>query len=282
MPALAVMDFAPFLASIQVSPRRLLLDTGSVHATVPLLRGVWGAALHSLDNTVYRRVFDPTDDAVPGYLLRPAPPDPQMSPAIDWFLFGDACAHDAVLRRAWDFAGGRGLGPRREPFVIRRMMDLGPDGLATATAGPWGLERCRWPAATDAPCRLRFRAPLRLRRHGRLLERPTLTDLVVAAGRRVAAWLPADRLPAWRKLEVETRQRATRLPCGAWQGERLDLHRYSARQHDEIDLHGVCGILELPEGPGELWPLLAAAAWLHLGKATVFGLGQLEVEIDAA
>jgi hypothetical protein len=32
-----------------------------------------------------------------------------------------------------------------------------------------------------------------------------------------------------------------------------------------------------PAAPGELWPLLAAALWLHLGKGTTLGLGQLQV-----
>ena len=52
----------------------------------------------------------------------------------------------------------------------------------------------------------------------------------------------------------------------------------SARQDADLELRGVSGVLDLPEGPGELWPLLAAATWLHLGKATVFGLGQFEVQ----
>ncbi|MEW6744994.1 MAG: CRISPR system precrRNA processing endoribonuclease RAMP protein Cas6 [Planctomycetota bacterium] len=45
-----------------------------------------------------------------------------------------------------------------------------------------------------------------------------------------------------------------------------------------MDLRGVCGMLELPDGPGELWPLLLAAQWLHVGKGTVMGLGRLDVE----
>ncbi len=32
------------LATLPILPRRMLLDTPGVEATVPLLRGVWGAA----------------------------------------------------------------------------------------------------------------------------------------------------------------------------------------------------------------------------------------------
>lgn len=40
---------------------------------------------------------------------------------------------------------------------------------------------------------------------------------------------------------------------------------------------GVAGALDLPAGPGPLAPLLAAACWLHLGKGTIMGLGQLRI-----
>jgi hypothetical protein len=42
-------------------------------------------------------------------------------------------------------------------------------------------------------------------------------------------------------------------------------------------MQGVVGTLDLPDGPGPLSPLIAAAQWLHLGKGTVMGLGQLRI-----
>src|SRR5436190_859080 len=51
----------------------------------------------------------------------------------------------------------------------------------------------------------------------------------------------------------------------------------AARRQAEVELRGVSGCLDLPEGAGELWPLLAAAMWLHLGKGTTLGLGELQV-----
>jgi hypothetical protein len=158
------------------------------------------------------------------------------------------------------------------------MIDLGPDGDTTPSPDPWPLSRCRWPADPLAPCRLSFEAPLRLLRRQQLVERPTLTDLVVSAQRRLRAFLPDDLLAPWEGLRGRLLEAARGRP-GTWQGTRRDLHRYSARQDADLELRGVCGVLDLPEGPGELWPLLAAAAWLHLGKATVFGLGQLEVQV---
>jgi hypothetical protein len=73
-------------------------------------------------------------------------------------------------------------------------------------------------------------------------------------------------------------ERARTLPAESWRGRRLDLVRYSGRQKAELEMRGVSGYLDLPEGPGPLWPLLAAAQWLHLGKGAVVGMGQLVVE----
>ena len=70
---------------------------------------------------------------------------------------------------------------------------------------------------------------------------------------------------------------AAGLATGPSQGERSNLVRWSAAQRREIDLNGVTGGLELPAGPGRLWPLFAASSWTHVGKGTVFGLGELRI-----
>ncbi len=44
-------------------------------------------------------------------------------------------------------------------------------------------------------------------------------------------------------------------------------------------MRGVTGTLELPKGVGVLWPILAAGAWVHIGKGTVFGLGHTETAL---
>lgn len=337
-------SLATFLKAIPILPRRLWLDTPGVRATVPMLRGTWGAALHDLAPEAYRAVFGNDDEGQkhgaasrvrpgdrqgqkqnranggrmvhtpPGYLIRPAPPDPRFAPAVDFFLIGDALRHEAACTAAWLEAARRGLGKERRPFQIRGTFVLGPSGTICEEQGlrdwglgvrevpspelriphsefptpnpqprlpqspAWPLSQAVWPLEPGAPCRLVFTAPLRLRRHGRLIEQPALADLVVAACRRIEAFLPADLSDEWRACSGAALDRAKCLPVSAWTGERLDLHRWSARQQNELDLHGVAGSLELPDGAGELAPLLAAARWLHIGKGTVMGLGQFEVE----
>ena len=284
-------ELADALHHLRVAPFRLLLETPGVEATVPMLRGAWGRTLHMLDRDISRKVFgvdSEGDGLLRGYVLRPACPDPAFAPAVEWVVIGAAIEHLPILARAWDVACGMGLGASRHPFRIRRVLPLGSDGscgtettLHAGAAIAWPLDRAGWPVAPPetAPCRLVFRAPLRLRRHGRLVERPTLADIVVAICRRFGEFLPAEQRPVWEVASRCALEQARSIRCGPWQGDRLDLHRYSGRQQAELDLHGVSGRLELPAGPGEIWPLLAAARWLHVGKATVMGLGQLEVEM---
>ena len=286
------MDFAEGLsrqlAPITVLPRRLVLETPDVHATVPMLRGVWGAALHELDADVYEEVFDSGGQGPasppPAYVLRPAPADPELAPAVDYLLFAQAVCHDAVLLRAWDIASGMGLGKQRERFYVRRFLFIRPDGTLEERNGEqtaWDLSRAGWPlegTPETTPCRLVFPAPLRLLRHGRLIEAPAVPDIAVAAHRRIGSFLPADVSAKWKEQQTEILEAARATPSRPWQGERLDLVRYSGRQQRELTMHGVTGSLELPDGPGPLWPLLAAAQWLHIGKGTTVGLGELRIE----
>lgn len=331
MPTTLAHRLGAALKAVSILPRRMLLETPGVLATVPMLRGVWGAALHDLDPEVYAAVFAPNEQAPApgprratsgspgpphrigprlaqaqglaadssrtplavhaggtasaGYVLRPAPPDPDFAPAIDWILVGGALAHDFALCRAWDIASGMGLGPKRRRFHIRRVLALLPDGAVADQAAPWPLGAAVWHVpgraggagqrlAPDQPCSLVFPAPLRLMYRGRLVEQPSLADIVVAACRRVETYLPPEQRASWADLAREALDTARNTPAGPWQGQRLDLRRYSARQHAEVELRGVAGRLDLPRGPGHLAPLLAAAMWLHLGKGTVMGLGQ--------
>jgi len=268
---------ADSLLRIPILPRRFLLDTPGVEVTTPMLRGVWGAALHDSDLGAYQAVFSPPDGNSPGYLLRPAPPDPQFAPAVDWILVGAGLTHEPALLRAWIIACRMGLGKQRQPFRIPQARGLRPDGTVAEDAVAWRLGEASWPLAVESPCRLVFPAPLRIMRRDRLIREPTLTDLTVAACRRFRSFLPAETLGEWDRLADDAIAASHEIPQGPWVGDRLDLLRYSARQEREVQINGVSGWLDLPAGPGPLWPLLAAAQWLHLGKSTVIGLGQLQI-----
>jgi hypothetical protein len=280
-------EIQTILSQVQILPRRLSLLTPQVTATVPMLRGVWGAALHDLDSEAYCAVFlgeGSPSERVPLVVLRPAPPSAEDFPALDWILVGNGLEYDAVLLRAWDIASGMGLGTDRRRFHIRSCRPLSPQGeLLPSVREPraWSLLQAVWPLGgtpDSTPCRLRFPAPLRLLRQHRLIEQPTPTDLIVAAIRRLEAFLPSPAREALARMKPTLIDQARTCRAGNWSGQRLDLLRYSGRQKRELEMRGVSGYLDLPDGPGPLWPLLAAAQWLHLGKGTVVGMGQLVVE----
>jgi hypothetical protein len=278
-------DLRETLRHIWILPRRLTVDTGSVLATVPMLRGVWGAALHDLDRQVYVDVFHEdgaandgaTRDGLPRYVLRPV----SYETAVEWILIGRlAIRQDPKLMLAWGMAMQRGLGASREPFRVSAVRGLRPEGTLSVRPRPWRLSEAAWPLRGDperTPCRLMFPTPLSLLRQGKLVHAPTLKDLVIRAGWRIESFLPASQRESWRERRGAAIELAARVVAEPWQGQRLDLQRYSARQDREFQVHGVCGCLDLPEGPGPLWPLLAALQWLHLGKSTIVGLGQLQV-----
>jgi hypothetical protein len=267
------------LAALPIAASRLFLTTPGVTATAPMIRGVFGAALRAEDETAYQQVFvggDTPSQRVPTYLLRPASaaiPDP---PALEFLRFGGALAFEAALERAWQRAAAMGLGRTRQAFILRRVDALD----ATGTSGPathWSANQIPWPLSPGAPCRLVFPTPLRLLRQKHLVTAPTLLDVVDHALRRLAALAGSEgaRLTALRPACFGAAEATHANP---WRGRPLDLRRYSGAQKQEVELRGIAGVLTLPHGPGPLWPLLAAVTWTHLGKGTVFGLGQMLIE----
>ena len=127
---------------------------------------------------------------------------------------------------------------------------------------------------------LRFITPLRLQENGRALppERLTPRALLMAVVRRAAlmADVHGGCAPAWDfqqlgRLAMEVRD--TRQLH--WQ----DWTRRSARQKCTMTLGGVCGEWTLQGELGPFLPALHLGQWLHVGKETVFGMGQYRLEI---
>jgi hypothetical protein len=275
------MNLRQALARLAVRAWRLHLETPDVLATVPMLRGVWGKALHDLDQSLYQAIFEGSPGGTPRYVLRPAPDDAQPSPALEFILFGPADdSAEQTCWDAWESALRTGLGSERKPGRLVEVRPLAWDGtpLAPARRQPgFSLAPLSWPMDTGSGCRLVFSAPVRLMREGKLITMPTLADITVAVLRRFHAFAPDAASDVW-QARHEWLDRTWTVPAAPFRGGPLDLVRYSGRQRSEIDLHGVAGELFLSEGPGLLADLLLAAQWLHVGKSTVMGLGQLRIE----
>ena len=200
---------------------------------------------------------------------------------LDRILFGAAIRYEEALVRAWEVAARLGLGPDREPLRIRQVRWLRCDGTAATGPQRWSL-RTATEAARDrfagAPrLRLHFRVPLRLLRRGHLIERPTLVDISLALLRRALMFADGAAILSAGDFSRRVLAAAEGAPASRWRGDRRDFVRWSGAQHREVEMRGVTGSLELPAGPGDLWPLLVAGGWTHLGKGTVFGLGQMTI-----
>ena len=130
----------------------------------------------------------------------------------------------------------------------------------------------------DTPCTLVFNAPLRLIRAGRMVNRPTPRDIVIGGLRRLQSLASESVHADIKRLWEPALDTSDRINAQAWRGQRLDLIRWSARQQTEVELRGVAGSIELPDGAGPLLPLFAALQWTHIGKGTTIGLGQLTIQ----
>ena len=273
-----------FLALVPVLARQLHLQAGSERIQVATLRGVWGAALHLVNIDAWRAVFEGMPGprgATPGYMFRMARAEASPNAIIDYILLGHGVYHAETCDDAWEQLQHMGLGKRRTPVHITQSLVLDAKG-DERTSGPaaWTLNKAVWPSG-QAACVVSVPTPLRLLRQGILLRRPDFTQLVSALCWRVEALLPWAERSLWRTVTQECLHAAGTLPHSKFCGQPARLSRYSARQGAEITLEGVMGQWHLPEGPGELEPLLASGQWIHAGKGTVFGLGQLQGETHA-
>ena len=255
-------------------------------ATVPMLRGVWGAALRAESEACYCRLFEGAESERPRYLMRPAPQVAEPAPAVEFLLFPattnllDDRDDEEIAWTAWDRACRQGLGPHRQPFRISSAVPLAWDGSALEPRG--GSRVLCWKTCPGRP-------EPRKRRAGS--NSPPRSGCCARASssrhrlRPTSSWRPCTGSAPWPgPTPTRSGQRGgtgSRLgravPFEPWQGRRLDLVRYSGSQKAEVELRGVAGSLALPVGPGPLSPLLAAAAWIHIGKGTVMGLGQIKI-----
>jgi hypothetical protein len=199
-------------------------------------------------------------------------------------LIGDANALLPNLVYALIGAGETGLGRGHGRFALRHVLqerslshgDWDPifDALG-GTLTPFDAGPVTLPAPWPGVC-VELLTPLRIKRFGRFVG--------------PAEFQAADFLRhlCWR-LDTLDHQFSTEPPQGFWarHGERitqapplasrlrwLDWTRYSSRQATTMQLGGLVGTFVLPEAlAADLWPLLWLGQWVHVGKATSFGLG---------
>lgn len=279
-----------WLAPIRIQWWRLVFEYETLPGSfeegdLSTLRGVWGKVLHEQNPALYRQVFEGVGDASssqPLYSLRPDVDatgvlwkNPKGTFSVQWGLWNVSEEDTLALLNLWPTVGTLGIGGRRQKFRL-------------VCANVLTESLVNWPLADlSNGCHLVFSQSLRLMRREKPLEKPTLRDIVEATLHRLSSLatitasedldalvFPKHRTQLWPPFAEELLELAERIPQTPWHGIPRTFRRYSGRQEREVGLKGVAGALSLPQGPGQLWPLIAAAGTVHIGKGSVFGLGR--------
>lgn len=202
-------------------------------------------------------------------------------------LIGKANRHLPYLIPAWQRAGLRGLGKTNARFELDRFSRLDFASnlweiLYSQTEG--GQNYSPTPAdwqpqidSTPESLWLELITPYRSKRDGRLVTPRTFEPrgFLISLISRIEA-LRAQHDPDSPALDLGQLIPAAgqvRMPESelVW----TEVSRHSSRQKTAMQMGGVTGRLRL-EGPGLelLHPLLELGQWLHVGKNSLFGLGQ--------
>jgi len=204
--------------------------------------------------------------------------------AFDLVLFGRAMEAFPFVAVAAGKMAEAGLGFRRKRFELVRILD--EDGSVLFGAGETALGRPSVlgiePAAMEADgqhIRVRFVTPTRIFEEGLRTRIPDFRALVKSLLGRVSS-LVLFHCGGTPMGDVAT---ALALASGVetlgFQLDDIDLKRWSNRQQQKLPLNGVVGTSDFGGDclPGFL-PLLKAGEVTHIGKGTVFGLGQILVD----
>lgn len=144
----------------------------------------------------------------------------------------------------------------------------------------WDLIRERTAVLRGKPVRLVFETPVRVKKDGDISGTAHLTDLFPALMRRLHTlgyfFCGADFPKDVGELLDAARSVTTRNSDLQW----VDRIRYSARQDKKLLLSGFVGTVEYEDVPDILLPYLCWGEWLHMGKASAFGLGKYRIEDD--
>ncbi|GEM_PF-277726 len=134
-------------------------------------------------------------------------------------------------------------------------------------------------STTPQQVTLRFISPLRIKINRELSSEFTFRELLFKMLRRnleLAYFYVPDAEIDWEFHDLLTA--ADHIEIIDRELRWIDLHRYSSRQKSEMKLGGFVGHITLQGNLAPFMPLLHACEVLHIGKATTFGLGRVEVE----
>lgn len=132
-----------------------------------------------------------------------------------------------------------------------------------------------------APLTLDFLTPTRIKLEGALATELPFALLVRTLFRRVSAlsYFHCGRriAPLSKSLLTE----ADAVSCVSSNLRWEDWERFSARQQSRMKLGGFIGSVVYSGNIAPFWPLVRLGQFIHVGKATAFGLGKYSIQRDA-
>lgn len=202
-------------------------------------------------------------------------------------LFGEATRFLPHFLYAVEEMGRRGLGQNEARFRLLSAASVGPDRRSRTfhedgrtLEEPLPLDLAEWAEATTETHRVevRFCTPARLVSRGRVVQVVEFHHLIRSLLRRLNL---LRTVHGDGPLDVDFRALVQRAEEVRLEDERLewfDWQRHSTRQGRPIDMGGVVGDAIYEGDLEEFLPLLLAGELLHVGKATTFGMGRIEVK----
>jgi hypothetical protein len=215
-----------------------------------------------------------------------SPPCESFSPGMQMDftirLFGSAIAFYPYLVVTVIDMGIGGLGRDRIPFEVVEISDgqnslQQEDALVPPTANQAFVSR-QEQIDSNVRLRLNLQSPVRLRVGGEYARQPSLSDLVRAAIRRIRVlshfYSDEEIAPSDLDRLLDSVESVTPIESNLrW----YEIQRQSKRQQTRMTLGGVVGHVEYVLPDSDAIPWLKAAEALHIGKATSFGFGRINV-----
>lgn len=214
-------------------------------------------------------------------LLRAAPDAGGQDAGLEVLLFGKATDDAALVVGSLARAAMQGVGPRRSRWRLRSVQTCAEAGGGWRPLDPH--DPADWliypvdmrPPACPASAMIEFASPVRIQRQGRPIRPDALTfaDLYASLLRRLSSIAYFHEGIEW---EADFRGLVDRAKAVRFAERRLswqESSRYSARQQATMPLSGILGSVRAEGDLSAFWPQLWAGQWLHVGKATMFGLG---------
>ena len=271
-----------------------------------LYRGVLGWALREVcSDSLYHYLFE-TKSLIPGQseAARPLLIVPSSHPrelcSDDRFsfsikIFGNACDHLQTVIEAVRLVGRKGLGRQQARFDITRVLcceghrnwvlfDQTMDWRNVYYPLATGLGAFR-PGTTARPVReisLKFLTPTRLIHRGERVTSPSFAVILKALARRVDGLL---RVHGGTELMLDSTAQlgqADEIACIHRDLTWCDWERNSNRQKRRHLMGGFTGTVTYAGGFEKEWlDLLGAGQVVHLGKASTFGMGCYQLQLNA-